>query len=128
VPLFLLSADKSDVTQAATEDISLDGFFCYTNVLFAPGERVSFMLLFPEVTRDSHIAKATYLHGTAEVTRVSLGHAHMEFGIGCRLMTYRVLSHRDLLKAEDIMNALAEDGPFVAQAATRSNLGVQKLF
>jgi hypothetical protein len=43
-------------------------------------------------------------------------------------MTYRVLSHRDLLKAEDIMNALAEDGPFVAQAATRSNLGVQKLF
>jgi len=127
VPLYLLSADKSDFTQVETENVSLDGFFCYTNVLFAPGEHISFLLLFPEIARDSHITKATCLQGVAEVTRVSFGRAQFEFGIGCRLATYRVLSHLDLLRTEDIMNTLLESGPVRSQSEGRTNLAVHKL-
>jgi hypothetical protein len=109
IPLFLLPAGRSEPIQTETENVSLNGFFCYTKHLFAPGEHLKFLLLFPEVASGLQTTKTTYLHGVAEVTRITTNQLELEFGIGCHLTTYRVLSHVDSLKTQDILATFMEN-------------------
>ena len=109
VPLYLLSGHRADVLEAETENISLNGFFFYSNVMFVPGEPLKFLLLFPETARDSQITRATYLNGVAEVTHVSMGRGLSEFGIGCHMEEYRVHAHMNLWKTEDVVTILRRD-------------------
>jgi hypothetical protein len=94
----------------------MDGFFCYTQEAFAPGERLKFLLLLPGPTRDCEPAKTTCLQGTAEVVRVVACPSGNEFGIACRLSGYRVVKDFHLV-SEELAEFLSEAGRFEAWLA-----------
>jgi len=107
LPVFLISPDRAIPVHTQTEDLSMEGFFCYTQELFAPGQRLRFLLLLPTARKDAQ-SRAMYLLGTAEVTRVSAGSSGTDFGVGCRLSEYRVLTSLDALNEESIVAALVD--------------------
>lgn len=94
-PLFLLRAGCTIPLRAETENVSMDGFFLYVHEPFAPGEQLRFLLFLPAPARRAPDAKTVGLQGVAEVTRVVTSPSRSEFGIGCRLLTYRVLPNVD---------------------------------
>ncbi len=94
-PVFVLRAGCTTALRTETEDVSMDGFFFYTHEPFAPGERLHFLLFLPAPARSAADAKTVGLQGLAEVTRVVTSPLRSEFGIGCRLVSYRVLPNID---------------------------------
>lgn len=89
----------------------MDGFFCRTQEAFAPGDRLTFLLLLPSAIKDSEANRATCLQGTAEVVRVIASASGCSFSIGCRLNVYRVLTNPELSVSE-ISALLSEEGRF----------------
>jgi hypothetical protein len=91
----------------------MEGFFCHTREVFAPGERLRFLLLLPGTAAVSEPAKGTGLQGTAEVIRVLARATDGNFSIACRLRAYRVVTNIDLA-SEEMSAVLAEPGQFEA--------------
>lgn len=105
MPLFLVRSGSSVALRTETENVTMDGFFCYVKELFSPGERLSFLLLLPAAA--DRPPQATYLKGEVEV--IHLIADSNGCGMGCRLTHYRVLSDSDLPSTEEILDALIEE-------------------
>jgi len=115
VPLLLLANGWSVPIRTETENLSMDGFFCHTEELFAPGDRLQFLLLLPAAARNSD-AKVTCLQGAAEVVRVRASAPERDYTIGCRLSGYRVITKFDPA-SEEMSAILSEPGRFAAWLA-----------
>lgn len=113
VPLLLLAQGWSVPTRTETQNLSKEGFFCHTPQVFAPGERLKFLLVLPTAATVSEFARGTGLQGTAEVIRVLARAADGDFSIACRLSGYRVVTDIDLA-SEEMSAALSEPGEFEA--------------
>ncbi len=117
VPLLLLAQGWALPVRTETENVSMDGFFCRTRELFAPGDRFKFLLLLPAAARDSD-AKITCLQGTAEVVRIRSSAPGGEYAIGCRMSAYRVINNFDPA-SEEMSALLSEAGRFEAWLANK---------
>lgn len=84
----------------------MGGLFCYSADLFAPGERLRFLLLLTPNVRDPAMSKPVYLDGVMEVQHVTAGASPLGFGLGCLLKNYRVLPDADLHTLDDIYAVL----------------------
>lgn len=107
VPLYLLPKGASAPIQTETEDLSLEGFYCYTERFFTPGEQCQFLMLLPPATKSSLALGGICLQGCVEVVRLTVT-TDLKYGLGCHLMSYRVLSSPEFLTPEGIMSALSE--------------------
>lgn len=107
MPLFLVRSGSSVALRTETENVTMDGFFCYVKELFCPGERLSFLLLLPAAADRPQQAKATYLKGKVEVIHLIADSDRC--GMGCRMSHYRVISNSDLPSTEEIVDALTEE-------------------
>ena len=107
-PLFLLPGGTSVLTETQTENVSMNGFFCYTDQLFPPGERLRFLLKLSPSGGETNVGKSVYLDGVAEVVHVKVGSLSRRFGLGCRVDGYRVLPQTDFSGREDICAILSE--------------------
>src|SRR3954453_15345988 len=72
VPLYLLPSGASLPVRTETENVGVDGFFCYSKHFFSPGERIKFLLLLPSAPVDSGSGSGIRVAGHAEITRVSV--------------------------------------------------------
>lgn len=106
VPLFLLAPGWHAPIQTETENLSMDGFYCYAPKALAPGEHVRFLLFLPAATREPEGA-TTCIQGAAEVVRVATEASRTDFGIGCRVTNYRVLSNVDI-RSDEVSSLLTE--------------------
>jgi hypothetical protein len=110
--LFLLPAGPSALIETQTENVSMNGFFCYSDRLFPPGERLRFLLRLSPGGGETNAGKSVYLDGLAEVVHVKIGSMSHRFGLGCRVDGYRVLPQTDFGTCDDIRTILSE--PFRA--------------
>ncbi len=107
VPIFLLPKDRTIPIRTYTENIGIDGFFCSTEYLFSPGDRVRFLLFLPPAATEPQSTVGFCVQGEAEVTRVSIGAMHEGYGVGCGLRAYKVVPDLDVLSAdEEVVNIL----------------------
>jgi hypothetical protein len=83
-----------------TENIAIDGFFCYCRYPFSPGDRLKFLLLLPATDDHSRTGTGMYLCGHVEVVRVTVDGSQRGSGIGCRITGYSVLPDSDSLSLE----------------------------
>ena len=96
----------------------MNGFFCHVSRLYAPGERLRFLLQLSPATADHQEARPVYLDGVAEVVHVRIGTATQAFGIGCRVEGYRVLPESQVRGRDDIRTTLAE--PYHAEPQSQA--------
>jgi hypothetical protein len=108
VPLYLLSPGASVPIRTETENVGVDGFFCYSKFFFSPGERVKFLMLLPSAPVESDPSFGIRVGGEAEITRVSVGPVHLNYGVACRLRSYHVLPASDLLPADEILISMLD--------------------
>ena len=107
VPLYLLPEGAEVPIQTETEDLSLEGFYCYTERPFSPGESLKFLMLLPPATKSSLAIGGICLQGCVQVIRLTVT-GDMRYGLGCRLVSYRVLSNSEFLTPENITATLLE--------------------
>jgi len=105
VPLFLLAKGATVPIRTETEDLSREGFYCYTEHQFLPGECLQFVMLLPPATRNPLSPGGLCLQGCVEVVRFTLT-SDARCGMGCHLTTYRVIANPELLTPEFITAAL----------------------
>jgi hypothetical protein len=79
---------EASSVETKTEDISCEGFFCISEIPFAPHEIVECYLVIPRDTLRIPVGRDLILHCTAEVVRVARNRAESSFGIACRLEDY----------------------------------------
>jgi hypothetical protein len=108
VPLFLLPMGSSVPIRTETENVSINGFFCYTRYFFSPGDRLKFLLFLPAAAREPQSATGMCVHGEVQIIRVAVGLSQGTYGIGCRLSSYRVLPESDLLSLDELLAAAFE--------------------
>jgi len=108
VPLYLLPKGATVPIQTETQDLSLEGFYCYTERFFAPGEYCQFLMLLPPATKSSFALGGICLQGSVQIVRLTVT-GDLKYGLGCHLMSYRVLSNPELLTPEGIISALLEN-------------------
>ena len=100
--LFLLRTGSSVPFRTETENVAPDGLFCYSRYFFSPGDSLRFLLFLPAARREPEMmAAGMYIHGAAQVIRVSIGPLPGSYGIGCRLDNYRVVAERDLASLDN---------------------------
>jgi hypothetical protein len=105
VPLYLLRMEDTIPIRTETEDLSLEGFYCYTERFFSPGEHCQFLMLLPPATKGSLGLGGLCLHGSMQVVRQTTT-SDMRYGLGCKLVSYRVLSNSEFLTPEGIVSTL----------------------
>jgi hypothetical protein len=110
VPLFLLPMGSSVPFRTETENVGIDGLFCYIRHPFSPGDRVRFLLFLPAAAREPQSATGMCVHGEVQITRVTVGPPQYTYGVGCRLTSYRILPRSNLLGLEEILNTVFEAG------------------
>jgi hypothetical protein len=102
VPIFLLPPDCTVPLRTETENVGIDGFFCYTEHLFSPGDCVKFLLFLPSAAAtESQSSIGVCVHGEAEIIRVTVGPTNAGYGVGYRFNTYRVRSESDAVATEE---------------------------
>ena len=116
VPLYLLPKGATVPIQTETEDLSLEGFYCYTERFFTPSEYCQFLMLLPPATKSSLSLGGICLQGSVQVVRLTVT-ADLKYGLGCHLVSYRVLSNPELLTPEGILSALLENEHHEARSA-----------
>lgn len=84
----------------------MNGFFCYSEYLFPPEEHLRFLLQLSPLADDPLMTKPVYLEGIAEVIHVSVGASSAGFGLGCEVISYRVLPGADLQTIADVRAVL----------------------
>jgi hypothetical protein len=122
VPLFLLPPESSVPIQTETENIGIDGLFCYIKYLFSPGTSIKFLLVLPPAATQPQSVAGICVHGEAEITRVSVGPAQSIYGVGARLSTYRVLPDSDSLALDEIVATILQTKLPVGQRQKGGNL------
>jgi hypothetical protein len=94
-PLSLFPIGTSEPVETQTEEVGMDGFFCYTRRLFVPGELFEFALLLSAGAGIPITVQPCYMRGVAEVIHVTVESSGWAFGIDCRVSSYRVSSAAD---------------------------------
>jgi hypothetical protein len=107
VPLYLLPQGATAPIQTETEDLSLEGFYCYTERPFLPGECFHFLMFLPPATKSSLALGGLCLQGCVQLVRLTAT-GDLRYGLGCHLMSYRVLSNSESLTPEDLVSTLLE--------------------
>jgi hypothetical protein len=94
--------------QTETEDLSLEGFYCYIERSFLPGEHLKFLILLPPAAKGPLAFRGLCLQGSMEVVRLTAA-SDRRYGLGCRVVSYRVLSNCEFLTPEGITFILLEN-------------------
>lgn len=89
-PLHLYRAGEAFRTETTTEDLSCEGFFCFTDSLFSPTETLECELLIPAEEQGEQAEHDILLHCRAQVVRVVLQADNVTFGVACRLSDYTI--------------------------------------
>ena len=110
VPLFLLPLGSSVPIRTETENVGIDGLFCYVSHLFSPGDRVRFLLFLPAAARELQSAAGMSVHGEVQIVRITVGPLPCTYGVGCRLTSYRVIPNSDALTIEELSDTVFEMG------------------
>jgi hypothetical protein len=108
VPLYLLPKGATVPIQTETEDLSLEGFYCYAEQYFTPGEDCQFLMLLPPATKGSLALGSICLQGCVQIVRLTVT-GDLKYGLGCHVKSYRVLSNPEILTPEGITAALLEN-------------------
>lgn len=85
----------------------MEGFYCYAEQRFLPGDCLQFIMLLPPTTKNPLTIGGLCLHGTVQVARFTLT-ADARYGIGCHLTSYRVLACPDVVTEEFVVSTLLE--------------------
>jgi hypothetical protein len=109
VPLFLFPAGSTEPVRTETENIAIDGFFCFCSHPFSPGDHITFLLLLPNAGNSAKTSKV-YLCGEVEVVRISIRAIPNGYGVGCRIASYGVLPDCDSLDLDQALAAVIETG------------------
>jgi hypothetical protein len=107
-PVFLLPMGSSVSIRTETENVGVDGFFCYIRCLFSPGDRLKFLLVLPSAAREAQPSTGMCVHGEIEIVRVVVGPSHCTYGIGCHLCSYRILPEWDLLNLDELLATVSD--------------------
>jgi hypothetical protein len=75
---------------AKTENVSCRGFYCLSARPFWPGERLDFEMGIPDASTSRFQTNDLFLHGVAEVLRVTSRGIGKGFGLACRLERYTI--------------------------------------
>src|SRR5919197_2885048 len=105
VPLFLFPVGSKAPVRTETQNISIDGFFCYCEYPFSPGDHAKFLLLLPRASKDAETSKV-YICGDAQVVRVSVGVVPPGYGVGCNITSYGVLPDSASLSLDQAVAAM----------------------
>lgn len=82
-------AHRGGVLESTTENIGCNGFYCYSNVEFVPGEPVRASIQIPH---HGGVPKGrTFLLCRARVVKVEL-HPDHGYGVGCKIEDYNLVS------------------------------------
>jgi len=103
-PLVLLRGGCAEPIGTETENVSVEGFFCYVNILLSPGERLHFLLELPPWPSDTCDSAVVYIQGTAEVMRVCARDSLVALGVGCHVKNYRVLKVSETFARESVLS------------------------
>jgi len=79
----------AETIETVTQDLSSDGFYCFSRIPFIPGEQLICMLRIPEHHLDRS-DRATELECQVKVVRVDPVREEGYFGIGCKIEDYRL--------------------------------------
>jgi hypothetical protein len=83
------SGPLTETIETVTQDLSSDGFYCFSRVPFIPGEQLICMLGIP-AHRPDRSDRATELECQVKVVRVDPVRKEGYFGIGCKIEDYRL--------------------------------------
>ena len=83
------SGPLSETIETVTQDLSSDGFYCFSRIPFIPGERLICMLRIPAHRLDRS-DRAAELECQVKVVRVDPVREEGYFGIGCKIEDYRL--------------------------------------
>jgi len=110
VPLFLLPIGSSVPIRTETENVGIDGLFCYVRHPFSPGDHARFLLFLPAAAREPQSATGMCVHGEVQIVRITVGPSQCTYGVGCRLTSYRVLPNSAALTLEELSDTVFEVG------------------
>lgn len=92
LPILVLGTKCHSALRCETADISTDGFYCNTSEPFAPGEKLTCLVALPtRPPAPQEDGNQLCLEAEVEVVRLVMNNGD-GFGIGCRILEYRVLS------------------------------------
>jgi hypothetical protein len=102
LPVLLRRTESDAPLWTETGDISNNGFYCNTIHPFAPGDKLSCLIVLPTQPSGSHEdTEGLYLEARVDVVRiVARGNG---FGVGCEIRQYRVVNNQ-VLASWAIMN------------------------
>ncbi len=93
-----------------TEEVNMEGFFCYCKEAFTLGEQLQFVLKLPSATCQAQAADIVYLSGLAQVVLISACDSIGKLGVGCQVKQYRVMSKEDLRSHEEAVRNFLQFG------------------
>jgi PilZ domain len=105
-PLRLRHTGTGSWIKAITEDISCEGFFCITEPVFSPREKLHCALLIPSDGDGQPDEETIILRCQAEIVRVVRRGNTSFFGIGCRLWDYEI--EREVADPYLVLDAVPE--------------------
>ena len=108
VPLFLLPMKSSVPVRTETENVGTNGFFCYSEYLFSPGENLKFLLFLPAAANDPGFPMGMCVYGEVQVIRVVIMPLRCTYGIGCHMINYRILPEPGLLSLDELVATVFE--------------------
>jgi hypothetical protein len=79
----------TEALETVTQDLSSDGFYCFSRIPFIPGEQLICMLRIPAHRLDRSDQGAE-LECQVQVVRVDPVSEDGDFGIGCKIEDYRL--------------------------------------
>ena len=79
----------TETIETVTQDLSSDGFYCFSRIPFIPGEQLICMLRIPAHRLDRSV-QAAELECQVQVVRVDPVSEEGYFGIGCKIENYRL--------------------------------------
>lgn len=88
-PVRLFRVGYQSRVETKTENISCEGFFCVTESLFSPREKLECELMLTSET-DRLVDEAIIIRCHAEVVRVERLDQDSTFGLACRIADYTV--------------------------------------
>lgn len=115
-PLRLCVVSSGSWIETKTEDLSCEGFFCFTESVLSLRDKVECELIIPADEERPTLKEDIVLHCRAEVVRVVRRTSDSSFGVGFRISDYTI--DREVAKHELVMRAFAGNGPVAHMSRT----------
>jgi hypothetical protein len=91
-----------------TENVAIDGFFCYSNDPLSVGDRFRFLLVLPAAAQHSKSNTGMYICGEVQIVRITLDPTQARYGIACHMTTYSTLPESDSITVEEALTKILE--------------------